>query len=276
VYYGAHPLGHRVLGTSDTVRDMPHDRMIDYFARRYASDNTVVALGGRFDFDEMTDRLARHCGDWARGEPGRAYPAIAPRREDFTEQSAKANRHYTLMLAPGPAMDDDRRYAAGMLMSILGEGDGSRLHWALVEPGLADEAVAEYDGRDRTGQLLLFACCPPNEGGKVEAILRREAADLVDSLTEDDLVRVRSRAATAATLHGELPSGRMRRLGRVWTYMGEYRSLEAELERIGRVTLDELRAVAESFPCEPLVVGRLRPGPERVAGPGPGPGQGQV
>ena len=32
---------------------------------------------------------------------------------------------------------------------------------------------------------------------------------------------------------GELPAGRMHRLGRLWTYLGEYRSLDEELERIG-------------------------------------------
>jgi len=259
VYYGAHPLSHRVLGTADTVRAMPHERMTDYFARRYASDNTVIALGGRFDFEEMTDRLAQHCGGWKRGEPGRTYPALAPARETFTIESATANRHYSLMLAPGPAMDDDRRYAAAMLLSILGEGDGSRLHWALVEPGLADEAVAEYDGHDRSGQLMFFFCCSPEASEEVEAILRRESAGLVDSLTEDDLVRVRSRTTTSATMHGELPSGRMRRLGRYWTYLGAYRSLEEELERMSRVTLKDLREVAEAFPLEPLVVAHLRP-----------------
>ena len=69
--------------------------------------------------------------------------------------------------------------------------------------------------------------------------LRRSLA--LSAEAEDDLVRVRSRVATAATLHAELPAGRMRRLGRLWTYTGEYRTLATELERINAVTLDELR-----------------------------------
>jgi predicted Zn-dependent peptidase len=80
---------------------------------------------------------------------------------------------------------------------------------------------------------------------------------LVSSLSEDDLERTRSKIATAATLHGELPAGRMKRLGRVFTYTAQYRPLEAELARINAVTLDELRAVHHEFPIKPVVTAHL-------------------
>ena len=82
----------------------------------------------------------------------------------------------------------------------------------------------------------------------------------MESLTPDDLERVRSKVATAATLHSELPAGRMKRLGRVWTYAGEYRSLEEELAKINAVTLDDLHDLWAKYPIEPVVVGHLRPG----------------
>jgi predicted Zn-dependent peptidase len=51
----------------------------------------------------------------------------------------------------------------------------------------------------------------------------------------------------------------MKRIGRVWTYTGEYRSLESELERINAVTLEELRDVANDFPIQPIVTAHLAP-----------------
>ena len=72
-------------------------------------------------------------------------------------------------------------------------------------------------------------------------------------------MRNRSKIATAATLQGELPAGRMRRLGQLWTYSGRYRSLDEELERINRVTLDDLRRVADQYPITGLVTGTLAP-----------------
>ena len=41
-YFGAHPLGHRVLGTRETVTALTRDQMQAYFDRRYSASNTVV------------------------------------------------------------------------------------------------------------------------------------------------------------------------------------------------------------------------------------------
>ena len=117
------------------------------------------------------------------------------------------------MIAPAPAMNDDRRYAASVLASVLGSSDGSRFYWSLVDPGLAEEAEASYDGRDGLGEYFMYCVCDPDRREEVEGIMLKEANGLVDSLTQDDLQRVRSRIATGATLSGELPSGRMNRLG---------------------------------------------------------------
>jgi predicted Zn-dependent peptidase len=176
---------------------------------------------------------------------------------EFTINSESVHRHYMLMMCPAPAQQDDQRYAMSVLAQILGDADGSRLYWALIETGLAEEAQAQYDGRDGVGEVLVYASCSPENADVVEVTAREQMDKLIESITEDDLLRVRSKIATAATLHGELPAGRMKRLGRVWTYSGDYRSLQQELDRINAVTLDELRAVHETFPFQPVVVGHL-------------------
>jgi predicted Zn-dependent peptidase len=258
-YYGSHPLSHRVLGTPETVGGMLRDQMLDYFTTRYSSDNTVVTLAGRLDFEAMVDRIREWCGRWNRTDTERRYPDVPEIEKQFTIELETVNRHYLLMLCPAPAMTDDRRYAAAMLAQVLGDAEGSRLYWALVETGLAEEAQAQYDGRDGVGDCIIYVSCSPENAERVEKIALDEAASLLDSVTDDDLERVRNKVATAATMHGELPGGRMRRLGQVWTYTGEYRSLEDELERINAVTLDELRAVHEAFPIRPRIIGRLSP-----------------
>jgi len=258
-YYGHHPLSHRVLGTDRTVTDMTRKQMAAYFNDRYSADNTVVALAGRFDFDELADRLREHCRDWQTTRTQRRYPPVHTKTDQVTVESDTVNRHYLLLIGPAPPVKDERRYAAGMLAQILGDVDGSRLYWALIETGLAEEAQAQYDGRDGLGEFLIYSSCSPDNAHKVEAILRREADRLPDSLVQDDLERVRSKVATAATLHGELPAGRMRRLGNLWTYTRQYRSLEQELARINAVTLDELRAVCRQYPLTPRLAARLTP-----------------
>ena len=49
-----------------------------------------------------------------------------------------ATQQYVLQLANGPLPTDADRYAAKILATILGDDSGSRLYWALVDPGLAE------------------------------------------------------------------------------------------------------------------------------------------
>jgi predicted Zn-dependent peptidase len=258
-YYRNHPLAHRVLGTRETIQALAREQMTEYFQRRYSADNTTIALAGRLDFEATVDQLSQSCGGWEATRTRRHYPSLEPTGDELTISSDKVNRHYAISVAPAPPIDDSRRYAAAALAQILGDSEGSRFYWALVETGLAEEARAQYDGHDQVGAFLVYSVCSPDDAAQVARVVDEQIDGLVKTLTADDLDRIKSKIATGVTLQGELPAGRMHRLGRLWTTTGEYRSLEEELERINAVTLDDLRAVYAEFPFRPRVNGHLDP-----------------
>ncbi|MHC4101376.1 MAG: M16 family metallopeptidase, partial [Planctomycetota bacterium] len=258
-YYRSHPLAHRVLGTRETIQALAREQMTGYFQRRYSADNTTVALAGRLDFDATVDLLSQWCGGWEATRTRRQYPGLEPAGDELTITSDNVNRHYAISVAPAPPFEDPRRYASAALAQILGDSEGSRLYWALVETGLAEEARAQYDGHDQVGAFLVYYVCSPDDADKVARVVDEQIDELVKTLAADDLDRIKSKIATAVTLQGELPAGRMHRLGRLWTSTGEYRSLEEELDRINAVTLDDLRDVYAEFPFRPRVNGHLRP-----------------
>jgi predicted Zn-dependent peptidase len=258
-YYGAHPLGHRVLGTKESIGALEVGQMREYFHDRYSADNTVVALAGKLDFERTVGQINDLCGRWERTGAAREYQKLEQTHQEFEVCDPKVGRAYMIMIAPAPSASDDRRYAASLLSEILGGSDNSRLHWALIEPGLADEAQAGFDPRDGTGDILVFTSCDPERRDEVWEVVERELATIADSITEEDLERIRAKFATAVTVGGERPSGRMQRLGRQWVYLSKYTTLEEELERIGRVTVDDLRSLVREFPFTPRTVGRMLP-----------------
>jgi len=258
-YYGTDPMAHRVLGTNQTITGLKRDQMVEYFTNRYSSDNTVVALAGNVSLSEVVGVLERGCGKWTRTGATRQADRPAVSSSTFTTTSDKVNRHYLLMLCPGPSQQDDQRYAAAVLSQVLGDAEGSRLYWALVETGLAEEAQAQHDPRDGAGDFLVFAVCSPDRAEEVQSIAQAQMRTVGEGLTEDDLERVRNKIATGITLHGELPAGRMRRLGRLWMYGDRHRTLEEELKRINAVTVNDLRALLEQYPLVPVVTGSLAP-----------------
>lgn len=254
-----HTLGHRVLGTKRSIADLTSGQMREYFSRRYSADNTVVALAGRVDFDEAVKEIGRLCGSWERTGARRTPGGM--RHEDcaFEIHDEKVTRAYMLLLAPGPGSGDERRYAMSLAMQVLGGPDNSRFHWSLVETGLAEDADAAYEPRDGCGDLMAFVSCDPERREEVAGIVVAQINELGETLTEADLEKIRCKAATGVTLAGERPGGRMQRLGRQWTYLGTYTTLEEELEKINRVTVADVRSVLRDFPLKPRTLGWMVP-----------------
>jgi len=258
-HYAGHPLGHRVLGTRETVSALTRDQMREYFETRYSADNTAVSLAGRVDFDRACDDLERLCGDWRPTGATRDNAAPPTGGERFERRDPKLSHGYLLGVCDAPSAQDERRYAAGLVAQVLGAGGNSRLHWALVESGLADEAFAAYDAHDGSGSLFLFASGEPDRLARIEEVIAEETASLREHIDERDLERLRAKALTSATVGGERPNDRMQRLGRLWATTGAYRSLEEELENLAAVSADDCLGTLEAFPPGTPTLGVLRP-----------------
>jgi predicted Zn-dependent peptidase len=258
-YYKGHPLSHRVLGTKKTVGSLPKDEMSNYFSNRYAADNMVLAVAGPIDFEKVISEAQRLCGEWPRGKPGRVHTAFTPTPNEFTQIMPNTNRAYIGMMMPAPALGDMRRYASSLISQIVGDREGSKFYWSVVETGLAEEASCSFEGRDGLGEYLVFAACESQNVAEVEKRLHAEMSQLSQTLQQDELDRARARIATGIALAGERPSGRMHRLGSQWAYGLPPIPIEKEMERIENLTLQDLRQCLIDFPMKPVVIGRMLP-----------------
>jgi len=264
-HYGGHGLGHRVLGTggeTGTVTRLNPQQMRDYFEHRYSPDNTVVSAAGRIDFDALVADIDKLCGHWQPTGAARDNTPPPITEKSITLEDARVSRRYFAMLTPGPAADDDLRYAGTVFADVVGADEGSRLYWALIDPGHADEASLSAMPQDHAGALLAYATCPPADADRVESVLIETidaAAADPGSITDDELDRAKNKLATEATLRGERPAGRMQLLGMQWLYLGRYIPLEEELARLTAVDRDELAALVDAYPMQPRTTLRLTP-----------------
>ena len=258
-YYKEHPLAHKVLGTKKTVGELPLANMTEYFHNRYAADNLILAVAGQLDFEKITNQVEKLCGSWPRGKPGREQPAFTATPKEFTKVMSKTNRAYLGMMMPAPALRDMRRYVSSLISQIIGDREGSKFYWSVVETGLAEEASCSFEGRDGLGEYLVFAACEMKNVAEVEKRLREEMSGLGENLKQEELDRARARIATGIALASERPSGRMHRLGSQWAYGLPPIPIEQEMDRIEKLTLKDLRDCLKEFPLNPVVVGRLLP-----------------
>ncbi len=258
-YFKGLALGHRVLGTVETVKGLSVKQMRAYFEDRYSADNITVAAAGRIDPDRFLTDVTASTQSWRSSGACRGYEQPRPVCQEMTLRDDRITRHYLAMMCHAPSAQDPSRYAARILADVLGDDEGSRLYWALVDPGLADEADFSFSPQDGHGAYLAFASCDPGRAQQVEEILLGTLDRFKNSVDANEIDRAKNKLATQTVLQGENPCGRMRNIGGQWVYLNEYTPLEIELERLMAVTVDEVVALIDAMPFEPRTLVRLTP-----------------
>ena len=258
-HFGSHPMSYRVLGTTDTITALTADQMRAYFTQRYGADRIVVAGAGRIDFDSFVADVEKVSGGWTASGASRSYVDPEIEGGTFSVRDERANRHYMAMLATAPSTQDPRRYAASVLTDVIGDSDGSRLYWALVDPGLSDEADMGFYPSDQLGMYFASASCAPDRAEQVEKILLDTIDSYAGSIDNDEIERAKNKIATHLMRSGESPGGRMRSLGMQWSYLGEYRTLAEQLDNVMAVTASDIRALLADLPFKPRTIVRLGP-----------------
>ena len=74
--------------------------------------------------------------------------------------------------------------------------------------------------------------------------------------------RAKNKIATTATLQGERPLGRMQAVGMQWLYQKRYSPLAVELEKMMKITIDDVRRVFQQDRFGPATILSLKPAGE--------------
>jgi predicted Zn-dependent peptidase len=259
-HFGPHPLGQSILGTIESISDMKIDAMRGYFAQRYSPANIVLAFAGRADWPRLVDLAQKHCGEW-RG-PDAPRVATPPKGSGSFQALLRAedNQQTVIGVADAPALESPDRYAAQLLATILGDHTGSRLYWALIDPGHADGVDVSYQDYNQAGAFYTFLSCDPDETqanlGRIAELFHR-AMD--DGLREAELNQAKNKVLARAVLRGERPMGRLMSLGFHWTYRREYLAVERELDAFSAVTLADLHRILDQWPLLPMTIVSVGP-----------------
>ncbi|MHB1037333.1 MAG: M16 family metallopeptidase [Pirellulales bacterium] len=248
-HYGAHPLGHSVLGTIKSVTDLDVEAMRAYFRERYSPRNITLVGAGRIDFDALVALAERLCGNWEPCESGRIL-APPPRHAGFESiHKENATQQYAVQLSAGPSATDPDRYAAKILGTVLGDDTGSRFYWELIDPGLAEHAsLSHYDYQGAGLFMTYLSCDPENAGANLQRILDIYRRAEAEGITPAELDQAKSKINSRVVLSSERPRGRLFSVGANWTQRQEYRSVRDDLEAVEALTLDEVSGVLAKFP----------------------------
>ena len=260
-YFADHPLGNSILGTPESIRALTRDQMHAYFERRYVAPNITAVIAGNFDWERFVALVEERCGNWSSGFVGRqgVRETRGSRKFEVLTKSKVAQEH-VFLLSPGPPVESPLRYAADTLALAIGDDSGSRLYWALVDPGFADSADCSFHDYEGTGSFYTSFSCEPDRAqenlGIVHDVLHQVQKQ---GITEEELHQAKSKIGSRVVRASERPMGRMQAIGMAWTYLHQYRTVDDDLKAFDAVTLQTVRQVLDQYPLDQFTTLALGP-----------------
>jgi predicted Zn-dependent peptidase len=261
LYFAEHKLGNSILGTPASITALSREQMHAYFNRRYVAPNIIVAAAGKFDWPRFVELVEKHCGHWQKGAMGReglSETSGTGRFEIMTKE--KVAQEHVFLISPGPSADSPLRYAADLLGMAVGDDSGSRLYWALIDPGLADSADCSFHEYEGAGAFYTsFSCQPEQSEEDLEQVMNVLHDVQTNGIREEELNQARSKVLSRVVRGSERPKGRLMAVGMNWIYQHGYRSVDDELRGFESVKLSNIRAVSERYPLDRITTLALGP-----------------
>ncbi|MFM6973705.1 MAG: M16 family metallopeptidase [Agromyces sp.] len=250
---GGHPLGRPIGGTPATIQAVTRDAVWEHYQHWYGPSSLVITVAGAVDHDELVqlagDALTR--AGWnldAAGSPLARRP-VQPGLADLLTPSVMTRPLEQVNLFLGThalVASDPRRFVTSVLNAVLGTGMSSRLFQEIREKrGLAYSVHSFAGGYSDTGVFGMYTGCSPDAAPTVVGLMFDELHKLADhGITEDEHRRALGQLRGASALALEDSDTRMSRLGRSEIGNGEFLDFSAALERLQRVTRDDVQQLA--------------------------------
>ncbi|HWC76243.1 MAG TPA: pitrilysin family protein [Blastocatellia bacterium] len=247
-FWPDHPMGRSILGTAQTLSTFDHDRVAEFFAHTYTPKNLVVAGAGNLEHEPFVEMVAGHLEGLSDREVKHnvSAPFSAAPRIIISKDLEQA---HLILGTRCPAMTSEDRYSVHLLNVILGGGMSSRLFQTIREEhGLAYAVYSGVNAYTDAGYLSMYAATSPEQIGDVIRLSVEQFGKFRDEPVSDaELQRAKDQLKVSIMLSLESTSARMSNVARQEIFFGRQFTLDEILERIDRVTADDVRRMAREI-----------------------------
>jgi len=259
--WGSHPYGHTILGTRETVLEMPSKVLQEIHATRYTGRNLVVAAAGQLQHQDVVEQVEALFGSVGPSEPAPLIPDPGPLQSgELHEERDSAQTH--LVFGGGvPPHSDPSRYPLALISSALGGGMSSRLFQRIREElALAYSVFTFQSFYSRGGISGVYVGTRPSTAKKAAEAVRDELARVAsDSLSPEELEQTKQQLKGQIMLSLESTGARLYRLAGFALHEEAFLSLDQVLKKLDGVSPEDVAAAAEFFDPERLLLLSLGP-----------------
>ena len=261
----AHPYQFPTIGWPSDIRSWRMEDLQRFYKTYYAPNNQTLVIAGDVSPQEVFALARKYFEPIPRQPP--PEPVRTQEPEQLGERVVVVRRNAQTPLVQyaykAPAASDARAPAVNLLVSILVEGDASRLHRLLVEEKKLAIEVGGYwhEGFD-PGLLWIYLTLPEGaDPAAVREVLDAELDRVVkEGVTEAELRRAKNLTASAFWKKLATIDGKAQLLGEYEVFHGDWRKLFDAPARFESVTREQVQQVArEILDRRKRTVGMLLP-----------------
>jgi predicted Zn-dependent peptidase len=249
--WGDHPYGRSILGTEDSVREMGAATLREIHDSRYRRGELIIAGAGDLQHDALLEDLSRRFG--ARDTLPRPIVPDVPFAEGGPQLDLEVARDtvqtHVVFGSRTPPRSSRERYPLSLLSAVMGGGMSSRLFQRVREElGLCYSIFTYQSFYSKAGVSGVYVGTRPEGAERAVDEIRKELGHLVrDGLTADELRETKDQVKGQVMLSLESTSSRLYRLAGFALYDQPRLTLDALLDRIESVTMDEVMEAAERY-----------------------------
>lgn len=246
--FKGHELGRSILGTSKTLNQITRKKLVDFYNRRYQGSNMIVCVAGHVSHEEVVDMVGRMLS--LRRRPFNPPPRKKPTFRPFTKVVNKqAEQAHVLMVFPSLAVKDKSRFESYIANAALGGGMTSRLYQKIREKkGLAYSVYSYLQPFHDAGLQMIYAGTSSKHIKNVLATSLREIKLMQKKgLSKAELEYYKTQVVGSLILESDDIETRMNSLGYNEMIFGEYRSVDAVVADLEKVTVDSMNGFLKKY-----------------------------
>jgi len=261
--YGDQPAGWMVIGEKETVLKLNRGRFVDYFNNHYFAKNTIVAVAGNVDKEEIKESVGKLFKNVREKEP------ISKKGVKESQNKPQALVHYkktdqTHFILGVRAYDmfSPKIEAADILSVILGGGMSSRLFIEIREKlGLSYYVKTGHDSYTDHGYLATASGVDNKRVGKAIATVLKEYKKVKQKPVPKAEIKKAKEYIKGKFVIGLEQSDDMAAFyANQWLLKNETLTPEEKLDKIMKVRAEDVQAAAnEIFRPEKLNLALIGP-----------------
>jgi len=239
-------IGRPILGTVESVNSFGPKEIRAYIERNYVGSRMVLSAAGNVDHEQLVDIAnQRFDGLIKTGEmePTKAKYVGGDQRNLSDQEQA-----HIILGFEGRAYNSDGFYASQILASVLGGGMSSRLFQEVREKrGLCYSIYAFHWAFADCGVFGVSASTGEVEVSELMPVILDELRRAVDSITDDEVLRVRNQIRAGLLMSLESPTGRAGQIARQQILWGRPIEMAETIERINRIDANRVKDIARQI-----------------------------